>query len=135
MCPSRSLFIHLDGQPSGRALVVVVSDFTQEIDKLQIAPTTEGSSITFVRTDLLHACETKASAQDVTDTSRTTTLSLGEGDEFASVKTVEHKLSALYGSGLDDIQVRAGGSEVPAMDRNANPFVRMLPGSCDQRTA
>lgn len=59
---------------------------------------------------------------NVSDTGLATTLSDGE----ARISTVEHLLAAIRGVGLDNIQVRVSGPEVPIMDGSAASFVFLL---------
>lgn len=42
------------------------------------------------------------------------------------LSTVEHLLSALYGSGIDNLYVDIDSLEVPIMDGSARPFVEMI---------
>ncbi|MBA4119850.1 MAG: UDP-3-O-acyl-N-acetylglucosamine deacetylase [Isosphaera sp.] len=44
----------------------------------------------------------------------------------ASVATVEHLLSALWGMGVTDAHLRVAGPEVPALDGSALPFARAI---------
>lgn len=66
--------------------------------------------------------EITALAANVSDTSRCTRLSAG-GYEL---QTVEHVLSALTGLGVDDAVIEFEGSEMPAADGSAAPFVSLI---------
>ena len=59
---------------------------------------------------------------NVSDTGLATTLS----DGVAKVSTVEHLLAAIRGLGLDNLNVRVSGAEVPIMDGSAASFVFLL---------
>ena len=48
------------------------------------------------------------------------------GNSGATVRTVEHVLSALAGLGVDNAFVDVDADEVPVMDGSAGPFVRMI---------
>ena len=85
---------------------------------MYVWPAPAGTGIRFVRTDLGDAC-VEALAENVTNTARSTTLSLGE----ASAVTVEHILSALTGMGIDNAVVRLDNAEVPILDGSALPYV------------
>src|SRR5204863_9515607 len=63
-----------------------------------------------------------ARAETVVDSHYATTLGRGA----ARVQTVEHLLAAAAGLGVDNLDVRLDGSEVPAMDGSAKPFVALL---------
>jgi UDP-3-O-[3-hydroxymyristoyl] N-acetylglucosamine deacetylase len=63
-----------------------------------------------------------AAPESVVDSHYATTLGRGS----ARVQTVEHLLAAIAGLGIDNLDVHLDGSEVPAMDGSAKPFVAML---------
>ncbi|MDF1536656.1 MAG: UDP-3-O-acyl-N-acetylglucosamine deacetylase [bacterium] len=64
--------------------------------------------------------EVEASVHNINDTLLATSL----GANGTSVKTVEHLLSALAGSGVDNAVIETFGDEIPIMDGSAAPFVR-----------
>ncbi len=84
------------------------------------APTNRG--VIFRRTDLPGAPRIPARAENVVDTQYATTVS----KDGASVKTIEHLMSALAGMGVDNVQVDLTGPEVPILDGSAAPFVDLL---------
>jgi UDP-3-O-acyl N-acetylglucosamine deacetylase len=58
---------------------------------------------------------------------RGTTLSLdGEKNHEARVHTVEHVLSALYGLGIDNMEIEVNANEPPVADGSAAPFLDVL---------
>ncbi len=63
-----------------------------------------------------------AAPESVVDSHYATTLGRGS----ARVQTVEHLLAAIAGLGIDNLNVHLDGTEVPAMDGSAKPFVAML---------
>ena len=60
----------------------------------------------------------KATAENVTDTTRSTRL--------GSVGTIEHLMSAFAGLEITDVEVELDAPEVPGMDGSAGPFVAEL---------
>jgi UDP-3-O-[3-hydroxymyristoyl] N-acetylglucosamine deacetylase len=62
----------------------------------------------------------EASVHNIRDTVLATSL----GFNGASVKTVEHLLSAMAGCGVDNATIEISGDEIPVMDGSAAPFVR-----------
>lgn len=84
-------------------------------------PAAPGTGIVFRRTDA--GAEIAASWRNTVESTLCTTLSNGEG---AEVKTIEHLMAALAGSGIDNALVEIDGPEVPAMDGSAAPFVAMI---------
>lgn len=89
---------------------------------LKLSPAAENYGIVFRRVDLPPIIEIKACAQNVGDTTLSTTL--GTGD--SSISTVEHLLSAAAGLGIDNMIVDIDGPEVPIMDGSASPFVFLI---------
>ena len=63
-----------------------------------------------------------AAPESVIDSHYATTLGRGA----ARVQTVEHLLAAAAALGVENLDVRLDGSEVPAMDGSAKPFVALL---------
>jgi UDP-3-O-acyl N-acetylglucosamine deacetylase len=61
-------------------------------------------------------------ASNVVDTSRGTTIGLNG----RKVKTVEHLMAALHGSGVDNAVVDVEGEEMPAVDGSAKPFLEAI---------
>jgi UDP-3-O-[3-hydroxymyristoyl] N-acetylglucosamine deacetylase/3-hydroxyacyl-[acyl-carrier-protein] dehydratase len=64
----------------------------------------------------------KADCDLVTDTSRGTTLQVGD----AKVSTVEHILAALVGLGVDNALIELNGPEIPIMDGSSAPFIEAI---------
>lgn len=88
---------------------------------IRLRPAPPDTGIVFVRTDLGGAA-VKAVAENVSGTRRGTTLSAGE----ASVATVEHLLSALFGMGVDNAFVETDGVEIPIFDGSARVFTEAI---------
>ena len=63
-----------------------------------------------------------ARAEYVTDTRRCTTL----GNDGATISTVEHILSALYGMQIDNAVIEVEGTEIPILDGSALPFAEAI---------
>lgn len=63
-----------------------------------------------------------AAPESVVDSHYATTLGRGT----ARVQTVEHLLAAAAALGVENLDVRLDGTEVPAMDGSAKPFVALL---------
>lgn len=84
------------------------------------APVDKG--IIFRRVDLDPVVDIPARAENVGDTSLSTSL-MREG---VRISTVEHLLSAFAGLGIDNAYVDLSAAEVPIMDGSAGPFVFLL---------
>jgi UDP-3-O-[3-hydroxymyristoyl] N-acetylglucosamine deacetylase len=89
---------------------------------LTLAPAPANTGIVFRRVDLDPVVEIPARAENVGDTTLST--SLMAGDE--RVSTVEHLLSAMAGLGIDNAYIDVSAPEVPIMDGSAGPFVFLI---------
>jgi len=89
---------------------------------MTLKPANPGYGIQFQRIDLPLQPIIKADCDLVTDTSRGTTLQVGE----AKVSTVEHILAALVGMGIDNVLIELNGPEVPIIDGSSEPFVELI---------
>ena len=88
--------------------------------KLLPAPTDTG--IIFRRVDLDPVVEIKARAENVGDTTMSTSLIWKD----VKISTVEHLLSAMAGLGIDNAYVEVNAAEIPIMDGSAGPFVFLI---------
>ena len=89
---------------------------------LTLRPAAVDTGIVFRRVDLDPPVEIPARAENVGDTTLSTSLVCGG----ARVATVEHLLSALAGLGIDNAYVDVSAPEVPIMDGSAGPFVFLV---------
>lgn len=89
---------------------------------LTLSPAPANTGIIFRRTDLDDPVEIPARAENVGDTTLSTTL-IKDG---VRISTVEHLLSAMAGMGIDNAYIDLSASEVPIMDGSAGPFVFLL---------
>jgi len=89
---------------------------------MTLRPANPGFGIQFQRVDLPNQPLIKADCDLVTDTSRGTTLQVGD----AKVSTVEHILAALVGSGVDNLLIELNGPEIPIMDGSSALFIEAI---------
>ncbi len=89
---------------------------------LTLRPAAENTGIIFRRVDLDEPVDIPARAENVGDTTLSTTLE----KDGVKISTVEHLLSAMAGMGIDNAYVDLSASEVPIMDGSAGPFVFLL---------
>jgi len=87
---------------------------------LRPAPANRG--VVFRRIDLPGTPVIPARPEHVVDTHYATSIA----KDGASVKTIEHIMSALAGMEVDNVQVDLTGPEVPILDGSALPFVELL---------
>lgn len=95
---------------------------TGEKVAMTLYPAPANRGVVFRRTDLPSAPTVEARPEHVVDTQFATTIA----KDGASVKTIEHLMSALAGIGVDNVQVDLTGPEVPILDGSAAPFVELL---------
>ena len=89
---------------------------------LNLRPAPVNTGVVFRRTDLTPPVSIKATAENVGDTSLSTSLI----ENGVRISTVEHLLSAVAGIGIDNLFVDVNGPEVPIMDGSAAPFVFLI---------
>ena len=92
---------------------------TGKYAKMTVCPAAENTGIVFVRTDIGPEAVVKALAENVSTTTRNTTIS----QNGASVSTIEHILSALTGMGVDNALIEIDNVEVPILDGSAKPYI------------
>jgi UDP-3-O-[3-hydroxymyristoyl] N-acetylglucosamine deacetylase len=66
-----------------------------------------------------------AAPESVVDSHYATTI----GRNGARIQTVEHLMAAAAGLGIDNLQVSVDGTELPAADGSAKPFVQLMLGA------
>jgi UDP-3-O-[3-hydroxymyristoyl] N-acetylglucosamine deacetylase len=89
---------------------------------MTLQPAAPDSGIVFRRVDLPGTPEIPALWTHAIETPLCTTIVLGD----ARIATIEHLLSAFAGLGIDNCLIDIDGSEVPAMDGSAAPFVFLI---------
>ena len=89
---------------------------------MTLVPANPGFGFQFQRTDLPNQPIIKADCDLVTDTSRGTTLQMGD----AKISTVEHILAALVGLGVDNVLIQVNGPEIPIIDGSSAPFIEKI---------
>ncbi|MBP52224.1 MAG: 3-hydroxyacyl-[acyl-carrier-protein] dehydratase FabZ [Opitutae bacterium] len=95
---------------------------TGEEVTLTIKPASPNTGFVFRRIDLYGKPEIIPVVGNISDLVRSTTISNGN----AKVHTIEHVLSALSGSGIDNAIIELDASEPPIMDGSARPFANLL---------
>lgn len=90
--------------------------------QVRVLPANRGEGRYFVRVDLPDAPIIPARVESV----RQTTLSTELGTEAGGVRTVEHLLAALAGSGIDDARIEIDGIEVPLLDGSAKEWTQAI---------
>jgi len=89
---------------------------------VRITPAEPGSGYVFFREDLAPGMPIPASWRFVQDTGHNVTL----GRESVSIQTVEHLLSALAATGIDNCNIHVHGPEIPLCDGGARIFLEAI---------
>ena len=89
---------------------------------VKVLPAEAGSGRYFVRVDLANKPIIPAQIDAVSQTTLSTELKAKE----AKIRTVEHLLAALVGSGIDDARIEIDGAEVPLLDGSAKVWCEAI---------
>jgi UDP-3-O-[3-hydroxymyristoyl] N-acetylglucosamine deacetylase/3-hydroxyacyl-[acyl-carrier-protein] dehydratase len=89
---------------------------------MMLKPVDAGHGIKFQRIDLEEKTVIAATADNVTETSRGTTIE----SNGAKVSTIEHLMAALTAKGIDNLLIEINASEVPIIDGSAKPYMDAL---------
>lgn len=89
---------------------------------MTVKPAPENHWYKFKRMDLDGGPIVLVDADNVTDTSRGTTIS----QHGASVNTIEHLMAALVGLQIDNVLIELDGPEVPILDGSSSIFIKYL---------
>ena len=95
---------------------------TGNLTTLTFKPAPADKGITFYRTDLPGRPAVRADVDNVVDVSRGTTIAYGE----ARVQTIEHVLAAVFGMGIDNLDIEVDANETPVGDGSSLPFLNVL---------
>lgn len=95
---------------------------TGKLVSMSFQPAPPNHGIKFQRIDLDDHPVIPADVSQVVSTNRGTTIQSGK----ASVSTIEHTLSAITGSGIDNILIQIDGPEAPIMDGSSAPILEKL---------
>ena len=98
--------------------------------RIVLKPAIENSGIVFKRTDIKVPVEIKVEPKAVKETQLSTTIGKGK----FKISTVEHLMSALSASGVDNILIEVNGSEIPIMDGSSISFIYLIKSAvvCEQ---
>jgi len=90
--------------------------------RIVLKPAKENNGIIFKRTDIDPSIEIKVEPKAIKETRLSSTIGKGK----YKISTVEHLMSALSASGIDNILIEVDGAEVPIMDGSSMPFVYLI---------
>ena len=90
--------------------------------RMSFLPAPANTGIRFRRVDLEGRPEVEARIENVTDTTRSTTLSRGN----IKIHTIEHLLATFAGYGIDNLIVELDANEPPVADGSARAYCKMV---------
>jgi UDP-3-O-[3-hydroxymyristoyl] N-acetylglucosamine deacetylase len=95
--------------------------------RVELRPAAENTGVVFCREDLPGASVIPATLEHLRHSRLATTLGLGASGPV--VATVEHLLAALWARGVHNVEVGVWGSELPALDGSAAPWIDAIEGA------
>lgn len=95
---------------------------TGEKVTITLFPAKEDHGIVFRRSDLKTPTQIQVSPLMVIETKLCSTI----GTDTFKISTVEHIMSALSASGIDNILIDVNGSEIPIMDGSSIAFIHLI---------
>lgn len=87
-----------------------------------VRPAMVDTGIVFRRTDRINIITQPALATAVSETARGTTI----GRHRHSIATIEHLMSALHGSQIDNALIEMDGGEIPILDGSSRPWLQQI---------
>ena len=128
------LYIENEAQQTLKKEIVVegISLHSGEDAKIRLMPAAENTGIVFYRADLDKKVKVKAKPASVVNLIRNTTIGSHKIKE-AKISTIEHLMAAIWGSGIDNLEIEVSGPEIPVIDGSAFPYYQELSKSGTQK--
>jgi UDP-3-O-[3-hydroxymyristoyl] N-acetylglucosamine deacetylase / 3-hydroxyacyl-[acyl-carrier-protein] dehydratase len=98
---------------------------TSEKSRIVFKPAPEDSGILFLKKDVADSQPIKAEIDNLLDTEKYPRRTSIGNDKF-QIHTIEHLLSALFATGIDNIFIEIEGNECPGLDGSSKPFVELI---------
>ena len=95
---------------------------TGQTTTVSLLPAVDNHGIKFRRVDIEKSATIAADPNKVASSNRSTCLKVGDTDIY----TIEHLLSALSASAIDNVLVEVDGAEIPIMDGSAKEWMKLL---------
>jgi len=91
--------------------------------KLKKSPADTG--IVFSRSDLENKINIPAEPDSVVNLIRNTSIGSKKVEE-AKISTIEHLMAAVWGSGIDNLEIEVSGPEIPVIDGSSFPYYQQI---------
>jgi UDP-3-O-[3-hydroxymyristoyl] N-acetylglucosamine deacetylase len=121
------LYIEKGSQHTIKKEIVVegISLHTGEDARITLKPAAPDTGIVLYRSDLDETIKIPAEPFSVVNLVRNTTIGSSE-NENARINTIEHLMAALWGAGIDNLEVEVSGPEIPVIDGSAYPYYQKI---------
>lgn len=121
------LYIENEAQQTLKKEIVVegISLHSGKDAKIKLIPAAENTGIVFYRADLDKKIKITAEPDSVVNLVRNTTIGSRKIKE-AKISTIEHLMAAIWGSGVDNLEIEVSGPEIPVIDGSAFPYYQEL---------
>jgi UDP-3-O-[3-hydroxymyristoyl] N-acetylglucosamine deacetylase len=121
------LYIEKGNQHTIKKEIIVkgISLHTGEDARIIMKPAAPNTGIVFYRSDLDQTIKIPAEPFSVVNLVRNTTIGSRE-NENVRINTIEHLMAALWGAGIDNLEVEVSGPEIPVIDGSAYPYYQKL---------
>jgi UDP-3-O-[3-hydroxymyristoyl] N-acetylglucosamine deacetylase len=125
------LYIENEVQQTLKKEIVVqgISLHSGKDAEIRLIPAAENTGIVFYRADLDKKIKISAEPASVVNLIRNTTIGSKEIKE-AKISTIEHLMAAIWGSGIDNLEIEVSGPEIPVIDGSAFPYYQEMIKSC-----
>ncbi len=121
------LFIEKEHQHTLKKEIIVegISLHTGEDARIILKPAPPQTGIVLYRSDLDQTVKIPAEPFSVVSLVRNTTIGSRE-NENVRISTIEHLMAALWGAGVDNLEVEVSGPEIPVIDGSAYPYYQKI---------
>lgn len=121
------LYIENEVQQTLKKEIVVqgISLHSGKDAEIRLIPAAENTGIVFYRADLDKKIKISAEPASVVNLIRNTTIGSKEIKE-AKISTIEHLMAAIWGSGIDNLEIEVSGPEIPVIDGSAFPYYQEM---------
>ena len=121
------LYIENDRQQTIKKEIVVkgIALHSGKDAELTLKPAPADTGIIFSRSDLESKIKIPAEPDSVVNLVRNTTIG-SKKMKNAKISTIEHLMAAVWGSGIDNLEIEVSGPEIPVIDGSAFPYYQEL---------
>ncbi|MFW6274105.1 MAG: UDP-3-O-acyl-N-acetylglucosamine deacetylase [Halanaerobium sp.] len=121
------LFIEKGKQHTLKKEIVIegISLHSGENARIIMKPAAADTGIVLYRSDLDEKIKIPAEPSSVVSLVRNTTIGSSE-NKNVRISTIEHLMAALWGAGIDNLEIEVSGPEIPVIDGSAYPYYQKI---------